>query len=154
MFIPRPRGHAGKRVSFPRNFVHLHLIRTKDHSNVTISCTAMRGAALSLPVPARYEDTIATGQFGRWMIKYIDHWFAFAKNIGLGINHMQDIILVTGCHRAKSWVNVAFSPVPRNTEVSFGVQLSGESNVKIEPRRVPYLPGDAVLNLGPNGEVR
>jgi hypothetical protein len=104
---------------------------------------------MSLPVPARREDTIAVGEFGKWMIKYIDHWFAFAENLGFGINRMQDMVLVTGCHRAKSWVNVAFSEGSRDTEVSLGV--SGASNVRVEQRRAH---GDVVLKIGPNGEVR
>ena len=85
------------------------------------------------------------------MIKYIDDWFAFAGNLGFGINRMQDIILVTGCHRAKSWVNMAFYGGSGDAEVSFGVQLSGASNVKIEQRRAH---GDVALKSGPNGEVR
>jgi len=106
---------------------------------------------LSLPVPAQREDTIAVGDFGRWIVKNIDHWFAFAETLGLGINRMQDIILVTGRHCAKSWVNVAFSEGPRDAEVSFGVRVSGVSGVHVEQRRAR---GDVVLKLGPNGEVR
>lgn len=42
-------------------------------------------------------------------VRHINLWFAFAENLGLGINRMQDIILVTGRHCARSWVNIAFS---------------------------------------------
>jgi hypothetical protein len=106
---------------------------------------------LSLPFPAQRADTVALGDFGRWMVKHIDIWFAFAENLGLGVNRMQDIILVTGCHCAKSWVNVAFSEGQRDAEVSFGAQPSGVSGVNIERRSVR---GDVVLKLGPSGEVR
>jgi hypothetical protein len=105
---------------------------------------------LLLPFPAQREDTIALGDFGRWIIKYIDHWFAFAENLGLGVNRMQDIVIITGHHRAKSWVNIAFSEGQRDAEVSFGVRASGNSRVNIERRLVQ---GDAVLKLGPSGEV-
>ena len=106
---------------------------------------------LSLPLPAQHEDTIALGDFGRWIVKNIDHWFAFAENLGLGINRMQDIILVTGRHCARSWVNAAFSEGQGGSEISFGVRVSGVSNINIEQRQVR---GGARLKLGPNGEVR
>ena len=106
---------------------------------------------LSLPLPAQHEDTIATGDFGRWIVKNIDYWFSFAENLGLGINRMQDIILVTGRHRAKSWVNAAFSEGQGSSEISFGIRVSGASSVNIEQRQVR---GGARLNVGPNGEVR
>lgn len=106
---------------------------------------------LSLPFPAQREDTFALGDFGKWIIRHIDLWFAFAENLGLGIKRMQDIILVTGCHCAKSWVNVAFSEGHRDAEVSFEAQPSGVSGVNIGRRLVR---GDVVLKLGPSGEVR
>lgn len=106
---------------------------------------------MSLPVPAQREDTIAVGVFGKWIVKNIDDWFAFAENLDLGINRMQDLILVTGRHCAKSWVNAAFSEGLRDAEVSFGVGMSGVSGVNIEQRRAR---GDVVVKLGPNGEVR
>jgi len=31
------------------------------------------------------------------MLKHIDRWFAFARRLGLGIEQMEEIILVTGC---------------------------------------------------------
>jgi hypothetical protein len=105
---------------------------------------------LSLPFSAQREDTLALDDFGSWILKHIDLWFAFAKNLGLGIN-MQDIILVAGYHRAKSWVNVAFSDGQGDAEVSFRAIPSGDSGVNIERRLVR---GDVVLRLGPSGEVR
>jgi len=106
---------------------------------------------LSLPIPAQREDTVALGDFGKWIIEHIDRWFAFTENLGLGISSMQDIILVTGRHCAKSWVNVAFSEGLGDAVVSFVAQASGVSGVNIEQRSVR---GDAVLKLGPSGEVR
>ena len=105
---------------------------------------------LSLPFPAQREDTVARGDFGRWIVRHINLWFAFAENLGLGINRMQDIILVTGRHCARSWVNIAFSEGQRDTEVSFAVRASGTSSVNIERRLVR---GDVVLKIGPSGEV-
>jgi len=129
----------------------LHRIRPDHHSHVTASCPETRGAVLSLPVAAQRKDTIAMGDFRKYIIQYIDHWFAFAEKLGLGVNRIQDIILVTGRHCAKSWVNIAFHERLREAEISFGIQVSGVSGVFIEQRQVH---GGAALRMGPSGEVR
>ena len=67
---------------------------------------------------------------------------------------MYDIILVTGRHCSKSWVNIVFSGGPREaevSEVSFEVQKPGVSGVIIEQRQVR---GRVVFKTGPSGEVR
>lgn len=132
------------------NSFRLHIIRPDDGPRVTVTCPGRRGGMVLLPFPAQREDTIARGDFGRWIVRHIDIWFAFAQSLGLGISRMQDIILVTGRHCARSWVNVAFSESQRDAEVSFGVRVSGTSSVYIERRSVR---GDVVLKVGPTGEV-
>ena len=72
-------------------------------------CTRSRGGAvLSLPVDVQRLDTRARGNFGNWMIKRIDPWFTFTRRLGLGIEHMEEIVLVTGLHLTRSWASVAF----------------------------------------------
>jgi len=63
---------------------------------------------LSLPVQVSCEDTVALGDFGKWIIAHIDIWFSWAQQLGVGINRVEDIVLVTGAHRTKSWTNVVF----------------------------------------------
>lgn len=83
------------------------------------------------------------------MIKHIDTWFAFARGLGLGINRMEDIILVTGRHLTKSWVNVAFTQRRSDAGVSFDAQAFGHSHVSLEQE---YVRGGD-LKLGPTGRV-
>ena len=83
------------------------------------------------------------------MIKHIDAWFAFARGLGLGIDRMEDIILVTGRHLTKSWVNVAFNQRRPDAGVSLNIQVSGHSHVSLEQEYV--CGGD--LKLGPTGRV-
>jgi hypothetical protein len=128
----------------------LYLVRPDDGLRVKVTCPGRQGAMVSLPFPAQREDTVARGDFGRWIVRHIDLWFAFAETLGLGVNRMQDIILVTGRHCARSWINVAFAEGQRDAEVSFGVRVSGTSSVTIERRVVR----GAVVKLGPNGGVR
>jgi hypothetical protein len=109
------------------------------------------GAVLSLPLPARRQDTLALGEFRKWIVTHIDVWFAFTRRLGLGITRMEDIILVTGCHLARSFANIAFSNGRWEEQVSFEVQVPDISKVDW---RFPFedVQG-AALNVGPSGQV-
>jgi len=126
-----------------------HCIRPDDDAQVTVSCSGRQGALLSLPLSAACEDTAAQGDFGKWLVKNIDCCMQVAENSGLGVNRMEDIILVTGRHLARSWVNVVFSESRGGTQLSFIVQTAGNSGVHLEERSATG--GD--LKLGPSGEV-
>jgi hypothetical protein len=140
----------GNQTSHPPEFRSLmHKCRPEDDSQVTFSCNGKQGALLSLPVPAQGQDTVAFEDFGKWMVKHIDAWFAFARGLGLGINRMEDIILVTGRHVTKSGVNVTFTQRCPDAGVSFDVQVSGHSHVFLEQE---YVRGGD-LKLGPTGRV-
>ena len=72
-----------------------------------------------------------------------------AEDLGLGVNRMEDIILVTGRHLARSWAGVVFSESRGGAQLSFVVQATGNSGVHLEERSATG--GD--LKLGPSGEV-
>ena len=89
--------------------------------------------------------------FGKWMVKHIDQWFAWIRRKGLEINRMEDIILVTGTDHARSSANVAFLGGQAVARVSFGVDVA-RSKIKWQfssERKA----GGAVWNWGPSGEV-
>jgi hypothetical protein len=111
-----------------------------------------RGAVLSLPVDARREDTLSRGDFSAWIVKHIDRWFAFARGLGLGIERMEEIVLVTGCDNARSWTNVAFYGNQHNAQASFGVNVVHGPVVSISWQPAPVQ--GAVLHRGPSGTVR
>jgi hypothetical protein len=112
-------------------------------------------------VRVQREDTDAKGEFAEWMVKHIDRWFSFAKGLHPEIERMEDIILVTGRHRARSWANIAFiesqGSVQRGPmQVPLGVHVSGSpsSHVGVD-WKLPRETGEGVvLNMGPSGEVR
>jgi len=64
---------------------------------------------------------------------------------------MEDIVLVTGCHLARSWANLAFLEGSGDEQVSFGVQVIGGSNVdwQFPPEEIQGVSS----NLGPSGQV-
>ncbi|KAI0291080.1 hypothetical protein B0F90DRAFT_1779787 [Multifurca ochricompacta] len=121
-------------------------------AQVSFSCSRRQGAILSLPVQAQRQDTVARGEFGRWIVKHINLWFAFTQELGLGLNRMEDIILVTGFHRARSWANIAFSEGSGGARVSFGVRVSGTSGTNVEWKYSREDIQGVVLNLGPSGQ--
>jgi len=113
-----------------------------------------QGASSFLPVNVRRENTLAMGDFGEWILTHIDNWFAFARGLGLGIGQMEDIILVTGCDRTKSWMNVSFLGSNDNARASFGAYAVDGPNASINFQFSPENARGAVLNRGPEGTVR
>lgn len=131
------------------------LIRPDDDTQVTFSCSGRQGALLYLPFLAEQEDTAALGDFGKWIVKNIHECMRLSEERGLGVSRMEDIILVTGRHLARSWVRAVFSESQpgRGAQASFCVRVSGESDsgiVHLEERDT----SGAQLTLGPNGRVR
>ena len=126
---------------------------------VSFSCKKRRGAALLLPVKAQREDTVARGEFAEWMVRHIDNWFSYAKRLHPGIERMDDIILVTGRHRTRSWTNIAFmesqGSVRSPMQVSLRVHVSESPSTRVSVDwNFPCEPGQGVvLNMGPSGEV-
>ncbi len=112
--------------------------------------TRRGGAVLCLPVDAQRQDTRAKGDFGKWMIKNIDTWFAFARSLGLGIEQMEEIVLVTGMHLTRSWANVAFFEGQTNGQASLGVEVAyGGIKWQCSPGSVR----GGVRSWGPGGKV-
>lgn len=102
---------------------------------------------------ARREDTVAREQFRKWIIRNIDSWFALTQELGLGLA-MEDIILVTGFHRTRSWSNIAFNDVQTDARVSLGVEVASSLGVTVNWRVSSYRTQGAVLSHRPSGEVR
>ena len=109
---------------------------------------------MSLPVDARREDTLAKGDFSGWIVKQIDRWFAFARDLGLGIERMEELILVTGCDHTRSWTNIAFFGSQNNAQASFGVKIIHGPPISISWQPSPERVRGAVLHRGPSGTVR
>ena len=109
---------------------------------------------LCLPVQAQREDTITRGVFRDHIVRHIDNWVAFARWLGLGIDQMEDIILVTGRDLTRSCTNVAFSETEdqAGARVSFGVEVSDGIGIRWNFAR-EHVSG-AVLNPGRSGRVR
>jgi len=160
---PRMQDHINRGTLSPNTFysygvtvvsggLEVHAAEsTADSTQHSFSFTRKYGAVMSLPVTSRREDTLVLGHFQKWIIRHIDSWFAFTQQLNLGIE-MEDIILVTGCHRTRSWTNVAFNEVQSGTEVSSGHQITGSfgdpANWPVSNQRSQ----GTVQRHGPSGE--
>jgi hypothetical protein len=130
----------------------LTFFRPNEIPRVTFSCQTKEGAVLSLPIQANGENTVAMADFGKWIIRHIDRWYAWVRQLGLGVNRMEDIILITGTHRTRSWTNVVFPGGQGNA--TFGARVDHNGDVVVVNWRFSHeLNQGAVLNCGPEGEV-
>ncbi|KAI0283198.1 hypothetical protein BC826DRAFT_973829 [Russula brevipes] len=117
-----------------------------EEEELQFSCSG-KGGLIYLPFPARRFDAIALGDFAMWIRRNINQWFYFANRIGLGVQQMDDIVLVTGCHIARSWIYVAFPGNRGPEQVSFGVDTFSGDGVRLRPGS----EGGGHLKLGPSG---
>ena len=110
------------------------------------------GAVLCLPIPARGQDTLASADFGKCIVRNIDFWFSWTQRLGLVVERMEDIILVTGSHLARSWTNVVFPGDQEDAQASFGAKVD-QYGSSIHWEFLHEQNRGVVLNFGPAGEV-
>ena len=67
-----------------------------------------RGALLSLPYGGSHEDVIRTEVFKNCIKNNVDKWFRWSKQMDLPVDHLEDLVLVTGCTLVKSWATAVF----------------------------------------------
>jgi hypothetical protein len=67
------------------------------------------GALLSLPHNGHSKDVIHRREFEDYIRDNVDNWFRWSKKMKLPVDHMEDLILVTGCTLVTSWAAVAFN---------------------------------------------
>jgi hypothetical protein len=81
------------------------------------------GALLSLPNGGHREDVIRTKVFEDYIRDHAVRWFNWAQNNKLGVERMEDLILVSGCTMATSWASAAFVDDTSEAEISLASRL-------------------------------
>ena len=66
---------------------------------------------------------------------------------------MEDIVLVTGRHRTRSWTNVAFNEGQIDAKVTFGVKVTDDVSVSVNWQVSRRNIQGAMLSQGPSGVV-
>jgi hypothetical protein len=76
------------------------------------------GALLSLPNGGHHEDVIRAQVFEDYIQDYVDSWFTWAQKNRLGVERVEDLILVSGCTLVTSWAAAAFVDDTMDAEIS------------------------------------
>ena len=66
---------------------------------------------------------------------------------------MEDIVLVTGRHRTRSWSNIAFYESQANSRVSLSFRAPGNPGTTVHWRVLSQRIQGTVLSHGPSGDV-
>jgi hypothetical protein len=110
-------------------------LRSRSNRGSTYRCRG-RGALLSLPHGGCREDAITTGAFHKYIQNNVISWFSWAQKNGLGVQHMEDLILVSGCTLAISWAAAAFVDHTIEAEISLESIMSNDGGAYFVWRRV------------------
>ena len=76
------------------------------------------GAVLSLPNGGCHEDVIRAQVFEDYIEHYVGSWFTWAQKNRLGVERVEDLILVSGCTLVTSWAAAAFVDDTIDAEIS------------------------------------
>lgn len=77
-----------------------------------------RGALLSLPHGGRREDAVQMKVFEKYIRDNVVSWFIWAQKNQLGVERMEDLILVSGCTLVTTWAAAVFMDHTTSTEIS------------------------------------
>jgi hypothetical protein len=83
------------------------------------------GALLSLPNGGHREDIIRTKVFEDYIRDHVDRWFNWAQNNKLGVERMEDLILVSGCTLVTSWAAATLVDNTFDAEISLASRSLG-----------------------------
>ena len=85
-----------------------------------------RGALLSLPNGGYHKDVIRTKVFEEYIQDHVANWFNWTQKNKLGVERMEELILVTGCTLVTSWAAAVF--VDNNIEAEITLASTPPDN--------------------------
>ncbi len=90
-----------------------------NHSaeGVTYKCRS-RGALLSLPTGATTKNIFRKKAFEDYVRDHVVSWFTWTQDNRLGVERIEELILVSGCTLATSWAVAAFMDNTMEAEIS------------------------------------
>jgi hypothetical protein len=91
---------------------------------------------LYLPAEGVREDVLRTKVFEDYIRDNVASWFAWSQKNGLGVERMEDFILVTGCTLAKSWAIAAFCDPTAESKVSLSVESHRDGRASFTWRNI------------------
>lgn len=106
--------------------VNLKDVEIHSMEGVTYRCRN-RGALLSLPHGAHRKDIVRKKAFEDYVRDHVVSWFNWTQDNKLGVKHIEELILVSGCTLATSWAVAAFVDNAMEAEVSLASRTLGDS---------------------------
>ena len=73
---------------------------------------------MSLPSGGYHEDVIRAQVLEGYIQDHVNSWFIWAQKNRLGVEHVEDLILVSGCTLVTSWAAAAFVDDTMDAEIS------------------------------------
>ena len=73
---------------------------------------------MSLPNGGHHEDAIRAQVFEDYIKDYVNSWFTWAQKNRLGVERVEDLILVSGCTLVASWAAAAFVDDTMDAEIT------------------------------------
>jgi hypothetical protein len=102
---------------------------------MTYKCANSFGAILLLRERMARANLRDTTNVRHYIQQHIDHWYAFARNIGYGEAQLPEgsLVLVRGCDKTTSWALAAFAERSRDASIFFngGYVSAGGLRVKL-----------------------
>jgi hypothetical protein len=83
---------------------------------------------LSLPQGGHREDVIRTKAFEDYIRDHVVSWFNWAQKNRLGVERMEELILVSGCTLVASWAAATFVDYTMDAEISISLASRTLSN--------------------------
>jgi hypothetical protein len=87
------------------------------------------GAVLSLPNGGYHKDAVHTNTFIHYIHNHVNSWFTWAQKNELGVKHMEDLILVTGCTLVPSWATATAVDNTMEAEISLNSRMLSNGGV-------------------------
>ena len=131
-------------------------IKTRSEEGTTYKCCRSRGALLFLPHEGHRKDIIRKKAFEDYIRDHVVSWFTWTQDNKLGVDRIEELILVSGCTLATSWAVAAFVDNTMDSEISLATRTLGDnggasfiwsnmrgpvrhSNSRLDPVSLPWL---------------
>jgi hypothetical protein len=98
--------------------VNLSGLKIRSDEGVTYKCSRNRGALLFLPHEGHRKDIIRKKAFEEYIRDHVVSWFTWTQDNKLGVERMEELVLVSGCTLSTSWAAAAFVDNAKDSEIS------------------------------------
>ncbi|KAF8496689.1 hypothetical protein F5888DRAFT_1701790 [Russula emetica] len=118
--------YCSQYVSRERNAGTNQAMTPDDAEGITYRCRGP-GALLCLPHENHRKNIIHKKAFEDYIRDHVVSWFTWTQNKRLGVDRIEELILVSGCTLATSWAAAAFVDNTMDAEISLASRTIGDN---------------------------